>query len=406
MQYWRFDPSSCGFPAPRVPVLPPPSLAALGKRQHPEFEPVGLGGEHRCFRFGRYALRQAYQLSGLGEGTALLAPSYHCRTMLDPAIRLGAAVHLYRLNADLTPDVDDISRWMGSRTHHIKALLLTHYFGMPQPAALVARLAELCRSQGVDLVEDCSHAMFSPKAATGTQGHKRVGQTGRFAVASPYKFFACSEGGLLWSNQGTRLADAGISAGWLPNARALKSFASAFGARPQQPAEVTAQDLELAGTDGQSAGTDGTIEDAGLSLYYDRREESKSCAIVARWSIRHSDQVHVVEHRRRHFKQWLDATRGLAHCQPLVEQLPADAVPYMFPLLVEDPSLHFHLLKHLGLPVWRWDDMAASTCTVATRYRLRLLHLPCHQALSPSQMQWMTQILRRVLSLPKAGPEP
>ena len=50
------------------------------------------------------------------------------------------------------------------------------------------------------------------------------------------------------------------------------------------------------------------------------------------------------------------------------------------------------------MPIWRWDDMAVSECEVASRYRKRLIHLPCHQALGDSEMNWMTLALRTVLS--------
>ena len=76
----------------------------------------------------------------------------------------------------------------------------------------------------------------------------------------------------------------------------------------------------------------------------------------------------------------------------------------MFPLLIDSPQTHFHLLKLLGLPVWRWDEMAVSDCPVANKYRLGLLHLPCHQELTQSQMVWMTQVVRQVLSW-VGGPE-
>ena len=70
----------------------------------------------------------------------------------------------------------------------------------------------------------------------------------------------------------------------------------------------------------------------------------------------------------------------------------------MFPLLIDSPHRHFHLLKLLGLPVWRWDEMAVSECAVAAKYRLNLLHLPCHQELSAEQMDWMVQVVQQVLN--------
>jgi hypothetical protein len=46
----------------------------------------GAGGR------GRYALTQAYRLAGVGSDAAILISAYHCRAMLDPAIRPGVPI--------------------------------------------------------------------------------------------------------------------------------------------------------------------------------------------------------------------------------------------------------------------------------------------------------------------------
>jgi hypothetical protein len=95
----RFDPSTCGFPTPRVAVLPQPEAAALRLRRNAH--DAGL----RWYARARYALTDAYRLCGLDKHGVLIAPSYHCRTMIDPALAIGSQVHLYHLTTDLTPIV-------------------------------------------------------------------------------------------------------------------------------------------------------------------------------------------------------------------------------------------------------------------------------------------------------------
>ena len=41
---------------------------------------------------------------------------------------------------------------------------------------------------------------------------------------------------------------------------------------------------------------------------------------------------------------------------------------------------------------------ASRGCPVASRYRTHLLHLPCHQDLSPAQMAWMVAQVRMALA--------
>jgi hypothetical protein len=52
------------------------------------------------------------------------------------------------------------------------------------------------------------------------------------------------------------------------------------------------------------------------------------------------------------------------------------------------------------MPIWRWDEMAVSNCPIASSYRLRLLHLPCHQELTATEMDWMTSVLIAVCTRP------
>lgn len=70
----------------------------------------------------------------------------------------------------------------------------------------------------------------------------------------------------------------------------------------------------------------------------------------------------------------------------------------MFPITIAEPDPVFYQLKQAGMPIFRWDDMAVSSCTVARNYRLHLLHLPCHQGLSAQQMAWMTALVAKVLA--------
>ena len=89
---------------------------------------------------------------------------------------------------------------------------------------------------------------------------------------------------------------------------------------------------------------------------------------------------------------------GLSHARALAPLLPDTCAPYMFPLLISRPDPDFFRLKQAGVPIWRWDDMAVSSCAVAGRYRTQLLQLPCHQGLSNVQMDWMLALVQEVLA--------
>lgn len=387
MDYRRFDPSGCNFPPPAVPLLPAPDWSSLGAAGNGTVDPALLDGTGvRHFSRGRYALHEAFRNAGVGVQGALLAPAYHCRTMIDPALALGAEVRLFAVNPDLTPDLDSIAAALAA-TPQARALVLPHYFGIEQPAALTAAIASLCRRHGATLVEDCSHAWqvaaLRAPMARADKGHA--------VVASPYKFFACEDGGVLWSGADPAPAP--------PRRRSLideaKGVKSAW-TRSRVAHTAPARRIGPGGS-----GACGVVLAEGGSQpspMYQRACEGQSSLALSRWVMRHTRLAPLVDGRRRNYRWWAEAVAGLAGARALFPELPAGCAPYMFPLEISMPDPFFFALKRAGLPVWRWDDMAVSDCGVADRYRLHLLHLPCHQGLSGAQMTWMTSLVKEVLA--------
>jgi hypothetical protein len=343
------------------------------------------------FSRGRYALAAAYRAAGVGPSGALLAPAYHCRTMLDPALALGGAVHFYALNGDLAPAMESIRAALETHQGAIRALVVPHYFGVEQPGAVMRELANICSRHGIMLIEDCSHAwqvalQRAPACQSGT---------GHVVVASPYKFFACADGGTLWGNPAQLSIARPSRPGIRDEAKAIKA---AFGHSaapaqrlPQSPPTISAK---LASARGEELVQS---SDRPSSLY-SRDLEGRSSLAVSRWVMRRTRLSHVAQLRRQHYRAWIDAVSGLRGGRALFPELPAHCVPYMFPLLISAPDPQFFQLKQSGVPIWRWDEMAVSNCPIAAQYRLHLLHLPCHQSLTAAQMRWMMATVARVLA--------
>lgn len=409
MQYQRFDPTACGFPRPLVPVLAAPGLGSLGRAAASPFSALGAGPQARSFTRGRYALTEAYRLCGVGPRGALLAPAYHCRTMLDPALALGAPVLLYPQNPDLSPNLPALATLLASQPQPVKAMLVTHYFGMAQD---LAPLARFCQQHNLDLIEDCSHALFEPAAPSATAPApplQRMGHTGRFGVASPYKFFPTEDGGTLWANPAQPLLASATQAPSpvqrRPLRQELKGLLHALQrARSHTPAPNTRtlpQQITHLQTHPGPTGQDQRTQDDRPSANYHPTEAALPSLAISKWVMRHTNIARLAQRRRHHYQQWLATVAPLPHCRPVFSALPPDCVPYMFALYIDHPAPHFFALKQLGVPVWRWDDMAVSDCPVATRYRLHVLHLPCHQELTPAQMTWMTTaVSQTLLNLP------
>lgn len=355
-------------------------------------------GGFRHFTRGRYALGEAYRLSGVGHNGALLAPAYHCVTMLDPALALGADIQLYPLQADLSPDLEKLDALLSAYEKPVKALLATHFFGLAQN---FTALKQWCDRQKIVLIEDCSHVLFTENyQAPGT------GIFGRFVAASPYKFFACEDGGLLHAPAEHQLDRVKTEpAGLIKEFRGIKRTLEKCRPSDTMLSDIAAIDsqLEALGKSPIVPGTEQITAYAQPSSMYAAAEASTAALRSSRFIVSRSSTKENIRRRRNNYQRWSTAVTSIPNCHAPFPDLPESAVPYMFPLHIDRPNPHFYWLKHLGVPVWRWDEMAVSNCPLAQDYRLHLLHLPCHQSLSESQLDWMIAAVRKTLCVPLRG---
>ena len=392
MELTLFNPTPCGFPKPRVPLLPDRAELLPLSKWCSESSPHSTASHFRHFTRGRYALGEAYRLSGVDKDSALLAPAYHCVTMLDPALTLGADVQLYPLQPDLSPDLEKLDALLATTKKPAKALLATHFFGFAQDFTC---LKQWCDQHDIVLIEDCSHVLFTENfQAPGT------GIFGKFVAASPYKFFACENGGLLHSSAEHLLDSITTkSAGLMQELRGIKHTIEKHRSTNALVSEITRLDeqVQALSTTPLITADEQIVPYSHPSSMYSAAEAKTAALRSSRFIVRHASIKKNVAHRQNNYQRWAKETATLPNCRPLFPDLPTNGAPYMFPLHIDHPSPHFYWLKHLGVPVWRWDEMAISNCPVAQDYRLHLLHLPCHQSLSIDQMDWMIAALQKTL---------
>ncbi len=376
----RFDPSDCGFPPPAVSVLPRFRRASLASAKLEE-----SAGTQRSYSRGRYALRDAYSLCGVGQSGALLAPAYHCRTMIDPAVSLGAEVALYPVTGELKPDMAALARAVAAAAQPVRALLFTHFFGFPRD---VVETARFCKEHDITLIEDCSHVWMPAAARAG------IATMGRYAVFSHYKYVPSEDGAALRGNFDAPLPSRNRS----PSARReLAALARLLGG--SRHASLGCSPPPDAAQDSTGECARHWIESTNAtSTNYTAADEGMASLRSSSWILRRTDDTVLSQRRRQRYAQWLAGVRNLPGCRPLFPVLPDDCVPYMFPLLLDTPEPYFTRLKYMGMPIWRWDEMAMSDCPTASYYRLRLLHLPCHQELTNEETTWMLSAMARVLT--------
>ena len=394
LSFRAYDPTKADYPRARVPVLPELSGESIGRSTE--------GGPRSAFSApdvlhlsrARYALFIALRALGIGPSDSVLLPSYHCRTMLDPVLRLGADIVLYPVSSALQIDFDDLRRLVRSGPKPPKALVLVHFFGFPSDPESAL---EFCATHRMALVEDCSHAWF------GEWNKRPLGSFGEHAIASPRKFFPCEDGGILLSKGGR--VGAALQAPSVTNQvkAACRAVASGIGLRGTRVTRsafsvLDSELLEIRHRHPRWQAEATELDSVSPSSEYEAGHETTRALATTKLTIRFSNPSQLSNRRRIHYRKWVDAVSQLPHCRALHPDVPTGVVPYMFPLLIDEPAARFHWLKKLGVPMYRWDQLAVSGCPIAEQYRLGLIHLPCHQSLNEQEMDWMIAAVTAVAS--------
>lgn len=352
--------------------------------------------EHfRSFRRGRYALAEAYRLSGLTRQTALLAPAYHCMTMLDGAVNLGADILLYPLRPDLSVEFDELDKIVRESSTPVRAMLTTHFFGIVQNLEIIKRW---CDANDIVLIEDCSHVLFTERfQARGT------GIFGRYVVSSPYKFVASEDSGLLYSPDSSLLMDINTTPpGLIEELRGLKHVAENHWACKKRQHNINEICTQLPSiSNAQQPSVVFEVVDYDRPSYsFSQANIHKSALRSSEWLVRRAPVIEIARQRRKNYRRWVEAVAALPNCRALYRDLPDECAPYMFPLYLDNPDKHFIMLKQLGVPLCRWNSLVMSGCQVSAQYRLNLIQLPCHQSLSEIQMEWMISAVSQVMHQP------
>ncbi|MDQ6915908.1 MAG: DegT/DnrJ/EryC1/StrS family aminotransferase, partial [Actinomycetota bacterium] len=160
--------------------LEPGSLVRPARRDWFPLDRPGL----RLTHLGRGAVWLALEALGIGRGSRLAMPAYHCGSEVEAAYLAGVDVDFYRVDGQLRVDVDDLAR----AAEGADAVYLISQFGFPMadpPAG--ARL----------VIEDAAHGLFSfdPDG-------RPLGARGDAAVFSPRKSLGLPDGGAVVVGEG------------------------------------------------------------------------------------------------------------------------------------------------------------------------------------------------------------
>ncbi len=359
----------------------------LAPARPPRPFPFGQPGLSLHFS-GRYALYAGLRALGLPPGAVVLVPAYNCGTEVEPVLRAGLMPRFYRVGRDLGCRIEDIEE--GLERSGARALLLTHYFGLPQPR--VAEVAALCRERGAALIEDCAHALL------GEHEGRPLGSFGEAAVFSLIKPLPLPDGGLFMLNNGAAVAAPEQNP---PPAALIRHLLARIG-RHNSPAEggwpawawpvllerglgVWRRAAELAGA--RSAGVD------PRATSFRPEAATWRMSALSRGLLARLDLEAVKAARRRNFSTLLAHFRERHPDCLIFRELPEGACPLLFPVRLrrKPPELFARSLAGWGVEAcawWRelhpavpWEDFPEERALKG-----RVLALPVHQGLGEEEM--------------------
>jgi perosamine synthetase len=340
----------------------------------------------RLLTSGRAALFAAMKALGMQPGDGVLAPSYHCPTLVAPLRAAGAAVQFYPLGADGLPALDAITP--APRT---RAIVVAQLFGLPRSLAAVRAW---CDARGIALVEDCAHSFF------GQAGERPVGQWGDLATASVSKFFPVAEGGLLASAQ--PLPDQTLQPDGTK--QQVKAWVDLL-ERASEQHRLTGLNTPLRALFRLKNGPPRAPSAGGTPRPMDEAEMMADCDLArseqAPTALAHRlfglPRGRIVARRRAHYETLYRGTQNLPGARPLLGPLPAQAAPYVMPLWVDEPEPAYAALRAAGCAVFRWDrvwpGVPAFHDDHGARWRTHVLQLLCHQDLDDAMLARTCNVL-------------
>ncbi len=384
------------YPKPNLPVQPVFNFSALTLKSGNHTQPSAFIEQGIFFSNARTCLAHAFTLCGVNAESAVLIPAYHCGSMVEPALWLNAEVLLYHLEPDLSPNLHHLEKLIGNSTKPIRAMLLPHYFGFPQD---IAHWRSFCDANNIKLIEDCAHAFFG-KSADG----KILGSIGNFSVASVKKFFSSPDGGILIGENLPSNSLPTIKPNFKHQLLALLKIvllSAEFGRLGILGQLILQLDkwrsrLKYQPTSEQSVSSK-TAHTSTHWNWFDPALMHLKGLTVSQLLMKYGDSRYIVETRRKNYTRLIEGIATIQYLTPLFPELPDHVVPYMLPALLNSEEIDFAGLKHAGIPLWRWEDLAVSDCSVSQRYRLQLLQIPCHQDLTPPEINWIISQLSEIL---------
>ncbi len=335
---------------------------------------------YRC----RTAIALVCRLLGLQEGDEVLVPAYNCGSEIDPLLRQGLRVVLYRVDEGARIDGSDVARRVTRKT---RAILVIHYFGWAQD---LQPLVALCRDRGLYLIEDCAHSLFS------ASDDGWLGTQGDVAVFSLAKTLPIPHGGVAVLRSVQSYTDARFRepdlrttmAACLPLVK--HSVVRSLSGTPLGALAVTHIRRRFR-RELLNRNIRPSRPELPADYYFNEDGLTTGASRVVRGALANITPDRIIDIRRRNYQRLVEAIQGVESMRPLFASLAKGTCPLHLPVFVERRRNWINALTARGvyaLPWWEGYHRELDWTGFAEAAMLKdgILTLPIHQDLTDADI--------------------
>jgi dTDP-4-amino-4,6-dideoxygalactose transaminase len=281
------------------------------------------------------ALKASGQLSA--RRNVVLVPSFHCPTVVDPALHAGFEVRFFAIDGEMRIDAQDLLHKLDDT---VAAVLFIRFFGF---AEIDPQLVTACRVAGAKVIEDCCHSFLDANPL-------RIAYTG--ADATVFSFWktvpSLVGGGMLLAEGAEPLP--------LPACTAVPSHDSKPRVRALARQLIERLTPPRKGPDDSEEGP-AIRKPADQAYPYDKAAASWEIPRSSKWILANAPLEDVVAARRRNYALMSATLTSSSHLIPLRKSLAADTVPWGFPVILQKRAERDYRIRSRGVPVFTFGEV-------------------------------------------------
>jgi dTDP-4-amino-4,6-dideoxygalactose transaminase len=310
----------------------------LGAGSRGTWSTLAHANEIRLTHSGRGAIYQylaALRASGQlpARRNVVLVPSFHCPTVVDPALHAGYDVRFFGIDGEMRIDAQDLLRKLDDT---VAAVLFIRFFGF---AEIDPQLVAACRTAGAKVIEDCCHSFLDANPL-------RIAHTG--ADATIYSF---------WKMVPTLVGGGVLVTEPLPFPARTPVPSHDSKPRVRALARQLIEQLRPRNPPDNSEEGPAVRKPADEAYPYDKAAASWDIPRSSKWILTNAPLADVAAARRRNYERMAAALTPSPHLIPLRKSLAAGTVPWGFPVILQKRAERDYRIRSRGVPVFTFGEV-------------------------------------------------